>query len=429
MSSTQVGIKGFLPKPKRTAGSRVNKGRFTCYDVQWTGVGSDAFITFTITAEEIAAAAANNLLWTDQDVQRGIKPGLQNPPPRELSLADGYPDEQYYIFKSNNADDMVEKLLTGERLFLNPLIWNLRPGFFSSYWDAESSDVYIYDGKIYLPDSHHRQQAIIKALSIWRESPKEYPKFNSSKPFKVELYFLSREDEGNYFFDKNTRPMPTAKSKAYDLTTLDDLSLLAKAVIGKSKALEENVNRVTDRLTAKNPQVVTLSTLREMMRAFAPDNPLDSAEMDGLATIAATFYDMIANIRPELSKMNAQERHLVRTKYIVDSATMMHGYAALMRQFNESIAEVGLKKAVDEWKKKLQRFSRDQIYRFDSWSGDLFEKKNPLWQQVGVVKPGRDGKSLTVLNTGAARGESGRVLKQMASLDQIADNLRYLVNR
>jgi hypothetical protein len=246
-------ISGLLKNPKKTAGGKIYRGRFQCPDVQWTDSSSGPMGTFTVTADQLADAAANGLLWTHQDVQRGIRPDLQTSPPRELSLANGYPDSTKYIFDSNNADNIVEKLLQGDKVFLNPLIWNLRPGTFDAYWNESEDSLYIYSGKVYLPDSHHRHQAIIKAVGIWRSAPKEYPRFSGAHQFKVELYFLSREDEGNYFFDKNQRPKPTEKSKAYDLTTLDDLSMLAKKVIEHSKDLAGNVNRVTDRLTAKKP--------------------------------------------------------------------------------------------------------------------------------------------------------------------------------
>jgi hypothetical protein len=158
----------------------------------------------------------------------------------------------------------------------------MRPGAFEAYSNETDRQIYIYQGKIYLPDSHHRHQAIVKAVSLWREAPRDYPKFSENLQFKVEMYFLTPEDEGNYFFDKNQRPKPTAKSKAFDLTTQDDLSLLAKRVIDKSKSLTENVNRVTDRLHNKNPQVLTLSTLREMMRTFSSDDSIDESELEGM---------------------------------------------------------------------------------------------------------------------------------------------------
>ena len=39
---------------------------------------ADLLATFTITAEELSDAAQSQLLWTDQDGQRGIQPGLQD---------------------------------------------------------------------------------------------------------------------------------------------------------------------------------------------------------------------------------------------------------------------------------------------------------------------------------------------------------------
>jgi hypothetical protein len=194
-------VHGFLATPKTDSNGRVYRGRFVCPDVQWTRSSNDLLATFTITAEELADAAENHLLWTDQDVQRGIQPAISPPPPRELCLADGYPDNRY-IFGSANADDIVEKLLKSEKLFLNPLIWNLRPGTFEAYWSSEDRSIYLYTGRFYLPDSHHRQQAILKAVRIWRQARRDYPKFSGSREFKIELYFLNREDEGNYFLIK-----------------------------------------------------------------------------------------------------------------------------------------------------------------------------------------------------------------------------------
>ncbi|WP_367873317.1 DNA sulfur modification protein DndB [Luteolibacter sp. Populi] len=419
-------ISGFLTNPKHSADGGIYRGRFVCPNIQWTGQGEEALATFTITAEELTDAADSRLLWTDQAVQRGIRPDIHPAPPRELAVGDGYPDPKAYIFNSNNADEIAEKLLRAERLFLTPLIWNLRPGQFEAYADKETQSIYIYSGKIYLPDSHHRQQGIIRAVHAYRESSSSYPKFNPSKQFKIELYFLTREDEGNYFFDKNQRPQPTSKSKAFDLTTLDDLSILAKRTIERSQALRDNVNRVTDRLTPKNPQVITLSTLREMMKSLAPSDGLDEIEIEGIGVVAGTFYDLIYQVRPELGHLDVAERKNVRENLIVDAATMMHGYAYIMKNFNEDTTKLGLPQAERKWLTKLERLSKSKIYKYEDWHGDIFDKKNPLWQRVGVVKPGRDGRKLTVLNTGAARSECGRVLRQLMETNPPPNDIAYL---
>jgi hypothetical protein len=245
----------------------------------------------------------------------------------------------------------------------------------------------------------------------------------------VELYFFTKEDEGNYFFDKNNRAAPTAKSKGYDLTTTDDLSLLAKLVVERSKALAGNVNRVTDRLTRTNAQVVTLSTLREMMKSFSPDPSVDLSELQGMALVASSFYDKLASVRTELGLLPLAQRRQVRDELVVDSAVMMHGYAALMRLYNEDLGKRGPTAANKEWDRKVRVLSSSPPYRFGKWTGDLFAKANPLWQEVGVVKPGRSGDKLTVVNTGGARGECGRVLSQLVALDRRPDDLRFLAAR
>ncbi len=421
------GVSGFLKSPKKLPNKKIYKGRFVCPDVQWTGTGEELLGTFTITAEQLADAAASNILWTDQEVQRGIQPASFPQPKRELSLSEGYPDTKQYIFDTDKADDIVAKLLNGEKLFLSPLIWNLRPSEFEAYWDDAETDLFLYSGKIFLPDSHHRQQAIIKAVELWRSSEGDYPRFTGSREFKIELYFLSRESEGDYFFDKNQRPKPTARSKAYDLTTQDDLSLLAKRVIEFSDNLRGNVNRVTDRLVAKNPQVATLSTVREMMSTYAGGVNVDPSELDGMARVAAQFYDLLAEVRPELGHLDPAERRKTRESLLVDSGVILHGYAALMKDYKSDIVSMGTSRALKQWREKLTYLSMGNTYKLMRWQGDLFDKRNPLWLTVGVLKYAQRSNKLTIINTGASRIAAGRLLRQLLSLDRRPTDLSFLV--
>lgn len=427
--ATNPQVTGLLDHFKTTAGGKVYRGRFTCNDVQWIGKGSDTLATFTITAGELADAAESHILWTDQAVQRGILPTAPLDTPKELSLGQGYPSDKLYVFDSANADNIAEKILAGDQLFLSPLVWNLRPGSFSAYWDKNERDLFIYEGKVYIPDAHHRQQAIIKAVKAWRESPSDYKEFSDGKQFKVELYFLTREDEGNYFFDKNQRPKPTSKSKAYDLTTHDDLSVLAKMVVDRSDALQGNINRVTDRLAGSNPQVVTLSTVRNMMRIFANGLDLDGEEVEGLSHFAASFYDMLSEVRPELGKKSLLERREIRRDLLVDAAIVMQAYASLARSYYDDVAKLGTRAAISTWREKLARLSSDRTYTFGEWRGDLFDKDNPLWLRVGVLKAGRKEGKVTTVNSGAAISSATRVLTQLIEVEPPATDLKFLVQR
>src|SRR5207247_1830247 len=92
---------------------------------------------------------------------------------------------------------------------------------------------------------------------------------------------------------------------------------------------------------------------------------------------------------------------------------MMHGYAALMRDYSIDLAKSGPEKTDRLWREKLKMLHPGKRYTFGRWAGDLFDSQNPLWREVGIEKPGRRG--LTVVNTGAARGEAGRVLRQLVA--------------
>lgn len=404
---------GFVKERPKSASGRPLTGRFTCEDIQWTGSGGDLLGTFAITVRELLDLAESNLLWTDQDVQRGVKPERPQAE-RLLSLANGYPDPENYIFVNDNADEIAEKLLFGKKLYLSPLIWSLRPGEFEGFRDDENERFIIYSGKIFLPDSHHRHQGILKAARAYREQPKDYPDFSLDKQFKVDVYFLSKMEEGNFFYDKNQLTRQTAKSKAFDLTTGDALSLLAKQIASNSKALDGNVNRVTDRLTSRNPQVVTLSTLREMAKSIVPQSEVSEHEIEGTAALVATFFDKLAERRSILGRVPIERRVESRRHSLADAAVTMHGYAALARDFMDDLPKLGSSEANRIWDLKLDRLAEGREFTSGDWSGDLFAKENPLWTRLGILKPS-NRLGYSQVNNGATRAAMGRALRAVVS--------------
>src|SRR4051794_26347987 len=167
----QPDINGFQEDPRTVADGSVYGGRLTVYDVQWVRRRHNTFATCTVTVQQLLDAADADLLWTDQDVQRGIKPEKESEhPARELSLKAGYPDSNVYIFDDDKADEIVTQLLAGTAEYLDPLIWSLRPGTFEAHADFESRKIYIYAGRMFLPDSHHRHQAILRAARLAQEN-------------------------------------------------------------------------------------------------------------------------------------------------------------------------------------------------------------------------------------------------------------------
>jgi len=359
-------IAGLRSKPITSVDGSEYTGRLTIYDVQWT-VRKRVFVTCRISARQLLDAAEVDMLWTDQDVQRGVKPEKESGhPARELSLKSGFPDPSVYIFETDKANSIAEQLLAGTAEYLDPLIWSMRPGGFDAYADDSLRRMFVYSGKIYLPDSHHRHQGILKAARLYMENSADYPAFDPDQQFNVEVWFLSKEQEGDYFYAKNQLGKPTAKSKAFSLTTTDALSRAARRVTEHAPSLIGNVNKVTDRLAASNTQVITLSTLREMVKTVAGirdemKDGLADDETEPLALFIAERYEDLVEVRPELGSLPLVERKKVRGESLVDSGTMMHGYAGLMRQ---------------EW--VLRQKGHDPAKRFLDWieplSGELLYK-------------------------------------------------------
>lgn len=408
-------IPDILAEPLKRRGGGIYKGRFQIPGLQWLLNPDDLHATTAMTVRDIATAADNGLIWTDQRVQRGIKPEAEGgKPPVELSLADGYPDTSLYVFDPEKSDEIADKLLSGEEgLKLSPLVWNLRPDYFQAAIDEEGGKelFYLYKGRFYLPDGHHRHQGILKAFRLWEEAPDDYRGFDPDRMFTVDLYFMSLRDEAEYFFQKNWLPRLVARSKSYDLTEQDPPSVLAKRVIECAESLKGNVNRVTDQLAAANPQLVTLSTLREMMSEVVGSESLTEEEVERTAALLARFWEMLAEVRPELRKLEAKERRESRRQSMVGQAVTMYGYAELMRRFLEDVEGSDEDTAVGAWKKHLKKLRAGNKYkhRSPSFSGDFFSRENPLWEELGVLQKTKSGK-LTVSNTRQTRDQMAGAL-------------------
>jgi hypothetical protein len=314
---------------------------------------------------------------------------------------------------------MAEKLLSGARVRLNPLVWNLRPGTFEAFYDSSTGRLHLYRGRIFLPDSHHRHQAILRAVAASREAPADYPDFGPENQFTVEIYFMAVSDEAEYFFEKNQLGRRADRSRAYELTSQDTLALAAKRFIDLTPSLHSNVNRVTDRLTSKNAQIVTLSTLRTMVETFfSQGDPPTPAEAEEAATRMSQFYELLVEVRPELGVLELADRVAVRQQSLVDQAVMMHGYAALMRAYAAEFGHEG-RVATARWKRRLQRLSASEVYRSGRWSGDFFSRDNPMWARVGVLQHTKSGR-LAVSNTRQTRGVVAQALLERITTTRAA---------
>lgn len=408
-----------LREPLERRGGGVYTGRFQVRAPKWLDNPDDLHATAALSVRDIVFAAENRLIWTDQVVQRGIKPGREKEAAVELCLDDGYPDTSLYQFYPDKADAIADRLLAGEPgLRLSPLVWNLRSGGFQAavHTAHDEEQIYLYRGRIYLPDGHHRHQGILKAHRLWTEAPQDYPAFDPERQFTVDIYFMSRQDEAEYFFQKNTLPQQVERSKSFDLTEQDPLSVLAKRVIEHAPSLGGNVNRVTDRLAASNPQVITLSTLREVMKSIISDDGVTEDEIAELAPRLGSFWEELARVRSELGHLDVAERRNSRRQSMAGQAVLMYGYAELMRRFLLDVASEGEEAAIIAWQTRLKHLAPSESFHHDSgWNGDFFDRDNPLWADLGVLQTTKSG-GVTVSNTRQTRDQVAKALVERLGL-------------
>jgi hypothetical protein len=166
---------------------------------------------------------------------------------------------------------------------------------------------------------------------------------------------------------------------------------------------------------------LTLSTLREVMRTFAGTTEVDEAELDGLAVIVASFLQLLAEVRPEL---NVRTSHSDRDKTLAAAAVMMHGYAALMRDFNLDVGNLGSEQARKAWRTKLGRLSPKVTYRRGKWSGDFLSKDNPLWERLRICH-GRVARAANGLGTGRREAGAMPPVKRLRQGDVLPREARY----
>ena len=98
-------------------------------------------------------------------------------------------------------------------------------------------------------------------------------------------------------------------------------------------------------------------------------------------------------------------------------------YSALISDFNGDIAKLGITRAQERWRSILKRLAPDKIFSEGHWSGDFFDKANPLWTRLGIVKPGVSGKP-TVSNNRAARLQAMRALRAAVTNDSGSQDIR-----
>lgn len=163
------------------------------------------------------------------------------------------------------------------------------------------------------------------------------------------------------------------------------------------------------------------------MKSVARSEFVEETELEGLAFATATFFDSLSKVRPEIGHLDRIGRNWVREHLLVDAAVMFHGFGALASDYLIDIPHRGSTSALAYLDDKLQHLSSSNEYRYESWTGDLFDKNNPVWEYIGVLRRNPKTRRMTTLNTGAARGACQRIMRRIIRLDEFERDLLKFV--
>ncbi len=154
----------------------------------------------------------------------------------------------------------------------------------------------------------------------------------------------------------------------------------------------QNVEIMTNQLSRNSAKMLTFGTLTEALRTAFPA-VTEEEEFSAVLDYLVHFLDELHNVRPnEVSLLSVAKRQRVRDTSLTDQAMLWHGYFHLANWLR--------KERRDTWREDLATIGRPVTYK--TFTGDLFDRENPIWQDRALMAPGKRG--LRVLNNRQARG-------------------------
>lgn len=341
-------------------------GQYECYDA-------------VVTGHDIATLYKTGFLKLDPEHQRGEDTLTKKP-----------------ILDKEKIEKWADQLTQGQA-YLGQLSWNFRKGETSVEYDPATRTLTIGAGAATIPDSFHRHMAILKAV----ESAARGSGFNSlERMFSVRIYHVPVEEENRIFYAMNQEGKKADPTRSKWLHRVG-VTKLAAALVERSEHLKDNVDTVRDRLSKKNPRLFAFNTLSHAFEEHWPI-PKDAAFSTDIEYLLR-FWDKLFEVRPELGKLDIADRKVVRETSLVDSAVAIAGYVALARRMREQ--GIGLA--------ALEKLAPT---RMNGETIDFFSRKNPVWQDVGVLVPMVNKKGVTTLNLRNARQSREAMLIKLAEL-------------
>lgn len=351
---------------------RTEDGPYECYDA-------------VVTARDISQLYKTGFLKIDDDRQRGIDSvtGLR-------------------IMDDEKVDRWAEQLLKGEA-YLGQLSWNFRKDETILEYDETTKSLKIGAGAATIPDSGHRHKAILKAA----ESVQKGSSFSLERKVSVRIYNVPASEENRIFYAMNQEGKKADPTRSKWLHRIG-ATKIAGALTEQCPSLRDNVDTIRDRLSKKNPRLCAFNTLSGAFEAYWSDCDAENEQaLQADVDYVVQYWNKLAEVRPELSKLDIARRKKVRETLLVDSALAISAYVAIARK----IRERGLPITVLE---KLGEPSRIALPDGEGTREfDLFSRENPMWEHLGILVPSTKRTGQKVFTLRNARQTRDAMLKAL----------------
>lgn len=294
------------------------------------------------------------------------------------------------------------------------LIWNLRAGETVWVYVRATRELRVYQGVATRPDTNHRHHAIIKTHRLYRAWVEQTQSsvmgnYNADRAYGLVIYtddFRARPTgstcttswaggsrRARHFIESKTRE-PHIHSR------------MARELMERSQMLgAQNVELLSNHLSRNSAKMLTFGTMVDALRNSFPNVIEDN--YPEVVDFLLAFLEALGKLRPrELVLLSVAQRQTVRNASVVDQAVLWHGYIRLAAWAREN--------KVTDWAERLEVLNRP--YRHVGagnviYSGDLFGRDNPRWQEVGVIAPGKTGPR--VVNNRQARQGAFELLRDL----------------
>jgi hypothetical protein len=359
---------------------RTEDGPYDCYDA-------------VVTAHDISQLYKTGFLKIDHDRQRGI---------------DSMTGKR--ILDEEKVDRWAEQLVKGEA-YIGQVSWNFRKDETVLEYDEPNRSLKIGAGAATIPDSGHRHMAILKAA----DSAAKGSSFNLKRKVSVRIYNVPASEENRIFYAMNQEGKKADPTRSKWLHRIG-ATKIAGALAEQCPSLRDNVDTIRDRLSKKNPRLCAFNTLSGAFESYWSDcNPEDPAALQADVEYAVKFWNKLAEIRPELGKLDISRRKKVRETLLVDSALAISAYVAVARKMHDQGVDLSaLEKLGSPVSIKPAVGDKREV--------DLFSRENPAWEQLGILVPStkKSGeKVFTLRNARQTRDAMLKVIESVLGLGQL----------